>query len=69
MANDATVCIANIGLRGRRMRTRFGAALFVVGAAVLVCLLASGAPRAYRAAVFLPLWLSALGVFQAREKT
>jgi hypothetical protein len=32
-------------------------------------LFATGVPRAWRVTLFVPLWLAALGVFQARDKT
>ena len=59
----------NIGPRGRRRRLTFG--LLGFGAAVLaaIALLALGVPRGWRAVVFLPLWLGALGVLQASGKT
>lgn len=42
-----------------------------LGAALLlgIGLFVMGAPRAWRAALFVPLWLGALGIFQARDKT
>jgi|HubBroStandDraft_2_1064218.scaffolds.fasta_scaffold341728_2 hypothetical protein len=67
--STASVCIANIGRRGRRQRATFGIVLLVVGAGILVALVVSGAPRAWRLALFLPFWAAAIGVLQAREKT
>ncbi len=42
-----------------------------LGASVLLvaALAVGGAERRWRLVVFLPLWIAALGVFQAREKT
>jgi len=42
-----------------------------LGASVLLAsaLAVGGADRRWRLVVFLPLWIAALGVFQAREKT
>ena len=61
--------IPNIGPRGQRQRLTFG--LVSLGAAALLggVLVALGAARGWRAVLFVPLWLSALGFFQAREKT
>ena len=62
-------CIPNIGPQGRRRRFIWGAA--ALGASVLVAaaLAVSGVDRRWRLVVFLPLWIAALGVLQAREKT
>jgi hypothetical protein len=61
--------IPNIGPRGQRQRMTFG--LLALGAALLlgIVLFVIGAPRAWRAVLFAPLWLAGLGVFQARAKT
>jgi hypothetical protein len=61
--------IANIGPRGRKMRLRAG--VIGLGAAVALAglLIALGAPRGWRLSVFVPFWVGALGVFQARDKT
>jgi hypothetical protein len=61
--------IPNIGPRGREHRLRFG--LVAIGVALVgaMAMLMLGAPRAGRAVVFIPLWIGALGVFQARDKT
>ena len=62
-------CIPNIGPHGRRRRFIWGA--MALGASVLLAagLAVGGADRRWRLVVFLPLWIAALGVFQAREKT
>lgn len=61
--------IPNIGPRGQRRRLTFGVVL--LGAAVLLGLLlvAVDAARPWRLALFVPLWIGALGVFQALDKT
>jgi len=42
-----------------------------LGVAVILAMafLMLGAPRGWRAVLFVPLWIGALGVFQARDKT
>jgi hypothetical protein len=40
-----------------------------VAALSAVILFTTGAPKPWRLGLFLPIWLGALGVFQAREKT
>jgi hypothetical protein len=61
--------IPNIGPRGQERRLRFG--LIALGAAFILAmaLLMLGVPRGWRVVVFVPLWIGALGVFQARAKT
>lgn len=62
-------CIPNIGPNERRKRMIWGA--MALGGSVLfaAALALGGADRRWRLLVFLPLWIAALGVFQAREKT
>lgn len=62
-------CVPNIGSGERRRRLRFGVVSLGVGALALIILIATGIPRLWRLALFLPFWAGALGVFQAREKT
>ena len=66
---STVACIPNIGPNGRRRRLIWGA--MALGASVLlVAALAVGdADQRWRLVVFLPLWIAALGVLQAREKT
>jgi len=61
--------IPNIGPQGRKRRLTLG--LFALGVAALaaVILFAAGAPKPWRLGLFLPIWLGAVGVFQARDKT
>jgi len=63
------VNIPNIGPRGQRRRLTFG--VVSLGAAVLLGLLLFGvdAARPWRLVLFAPLWIGALGIFQARDKT
>ena len=59
----------NIGPRERRKRLLMGVTVLTVGAAIALALLATGAARPWRIALFLPFWIGALGLLQAREKT
>jgi hypothetical protein len=61
--------IPNIGPRGQAQRRRFGFIALAAAALLLVLLTLLHLPRAWRLLEFLPLWLSALGFFQARDKT
>jgi hypothetical protein len=71
MANaiEPTACTANIGPKGRQQRLRVG--LVGVGVSVLATLvvLVSAAPAWSAALLVVPWWVSALGIFQAREQT
>ena len=66
---DGEVRIINIGPRQRRRRMRWGIAAFGLSAVAAVVLIAADAPRVTRLGLVLPLWIGALGVFQARDKT
>jgi len=59
----------NIGPRERRRRLAFGVVFAVVGLAGTAALLSHGAPRPYRALLFLPFWGSTIGFFQYLDKT
>src|SRR6266481_1211776 len=61
--------LANIGPRETLKRRVFGIAALAAGAVFAFALFAMDAPRAYRILIFFPIWLAALGLFQAREKT
>lgn len=61
--------IPNIGPRGRRQRLRFGLTAAAVAGVLIALLFLFDAPRLWRLACFPPLWLGALGFFQARDKT
>jgi fatty acid desaturase len=63
------VCIPNISTRERRKRLISGAIMFVISLAVLAALMAGGASRWWRLALF-PLFAGAAsGFFQWRDKT
>jgi hypothetical protein len=61
--------VANIGPRERRKRLIGGVVMLLVAIGLAVILVRSGVPRAWRAAVFIPLWASATGFVQARHAT
>jgi hypothetical protein len=62
-------CIANIGPRERRKRVIGGVVMLIVAVALTIALLHAGVARAWRATVFIPLWLSAVGFLQAYHQT
>lgn len=59
----------NIGPRGQTRRLRFGVVFLGVAVLLGALLFVVGAARGWRLALFVPLWIGALGVFQARDKT
>ena len=61
--------IANIGPRGQQQRLRLGIMALVAAALLAAVLFGLGAPRGWRLVLFPPLWMAALGFFQARGKT
>ncbi len=63
------VCAINIGPKERAKRVRTGWIMLLISAGIGVGLLILRAPRWWSAALFLPLLMSGLGFFQAREKT
>jgi uncharacterized membrane protein (UPF0136 family) len=64
-----TVCVANVTPAGRRRRLALGVVLLGVALAAAAVLVALGAPRPLRLALFVPCWLGALGLFQAWAHT
>jgi hypothetical protein len=68
-AHATEECIPNIGPEERKKRITIGSTTMAIGAALAVYLVASGAPRPWRLLVLLPLWVGAIGLFQAKEKT
>jgi hypothetical protein len=64
-----SVCIPNIGPRERKLRIRFGAVFLAIGVLLAAVLVAFSVGRPWRLVVFAPLWIGAVGIFQAREKT
>jgi fatty acid desaturase len=63
------VCIPNISTRERRKRLASGVIMFVISLAVLAALMAGGASRWWRLALFLLFASAASGFFQWRDKT
>jgi hypothetical protein len=63
------VKIPNIGPRGRRQRLTLGVVSLGVAAVLGTVVLAVGAAPGWRLGLFVPLWLGALGIFQALDKT
>ena len=63
------VCIPNIGPRERDKRLKFGVVLFALSLLAAFALIALDVTRPVRIALFVPFWLGAVGIFQAREKT
>jgi hypothetical protein len=61
--------VPNIGPGEQRKRRLMGMILLVVSLGVVGTLLALDSPRWWRGTVFLPLWGSMLGFFQARRRT
>jgi hypothetical protein len=59
----------NIGPRERRRRLVFGLVMLVIGFGGLATLLVLQVDLAWRAVLFLPFWLAALGYFQSRAST
>jgi hypothetical protein len=61
--------IANIGASERRKRLTFGIVASGVGVVIAVLLVVVHAPLVWRLPLFLPFYVGALGIFQARDKT
>ncbi len=63
------VQVSNIGPRGRRQRLALGLVSFGIAMLLGVVLFGFGAARGWRLVLFVPLWVGALGIFQALDKT
>ncbi|HKS40722.1 MAG TPA: hypothetical protein VJX74_08890 [Blastocatellia bacterium] len=59
----------NIGPREQFKRSLLGKVALIASVALTFVLIAYGVPRLARLVIFFPLWMAALGYFQAREKT
>ena len=60
---------ANIGPKETRKRLLMGVATLAVGVVLAVVFAHAGVSRAWYAALFLPFWMGALALSQARKKT
>jgi len=60
---------ANIGPHERRKRLTFGVVLLGASLVAAAMLIHADVARGWRILLVLPLWASALGFFQARERT
>jgi hypothetical protein len=63
------ISVINIGPKETRKRLVMGVVMLVVAIGTAVPLILAGADRWWRLGLFLPFWLSALGLFQVKEKT
>jgi hypothetical protein len=61
--------LANIGAKEIRKRQLMGAAMLAVGVVLAVVFAHADVSRGWYAALFLPFWIGALALFQARKKT
>jgi hypothetical protein len=59
----------NLGPREQRKRRLLGIVSLTIGVGLAFVLVVLGAPRLARLAIFFPIWLAGLGLFQARERT
>ena len=63
------VCIANISPVERQKRMRFGIQVFVLSLGILGVLIALHVNPLWRLPLLFLFWTSAIGYFQARDKT
>lgn len=63
------VCLANIGVRGQRLRRNVGLAAAAVGLLAAVLLELTSASPIFRLGLLVPFWVAGIGLFQARDKT
>ncbi len=59
----------NIGAGGRRLRLLMGIVFMAIGVVGAAGLAAGGAARGLRLVLFLPFYLGAVGLLQARDHT
>ncbi len=59
----------NIGPRERWRRLATGVLMLAVGTGITAALILTGLDRWWRIGLFVPFWMGALGVFQARDQT
>jgi hypothetical protein len=65
----ADVCIANISLEERKKRLRFGIQQFIITLVILGVMILLHLNPLWRLPLLLLFWASAVGYFQARDKT
>ncbi len=63
----ANACVPNIGPKERMKRSFFG--LVMLAASVIVAVWLYHSTRVVRAAIFFPIFMSAIGLVQAKEQT
>jgi hypothetical protein len=63
------VCIANISRLERNKRLRFGMTQFAITLVILGAMIAFGVDRLWRLPLLFLFWASAVGYFQAHDKT
>ena len=63
------VCIPNISPIERQKRLRFGITQFIFSLVVLSAMIALDVDRLWRLPLLFLFWASAVGYFQARDKT
>lgn len=61
--------LANIGAKEIRKRLFMGVAMLSLGVVLAVLFARAEVNRGWYAALFLPFWMGALGIAQARRKT
>jgi hypothetical protein len=66
---QSLACIANIGPRERRKRLVFGIAALAVSIVISFLFVYARVRPVYRLPLFIPLFVGALGFFQARDRT
>jgi hypothetical protein len=69
MADTSIASIANIGPRERRKRLVFGIAALAVSIVISFLFVFTGVRPVLRLPLFIPLFVGALGFFQARDRT
>jgi hypothetical protein len=66
---DETFCIPNIGKKQRQMRFWFGVIFLVIGLTLAIPMVVNGYPPMARLLLFIPFFMSMIGIFQAQGKT
>ncbi len=63
------ICIANISSLERQKRLKFGITQFIISLIILGALIVFGVDHLWRLPLLFMFWASAVGYFQARDKT